>query len=161
MELYFSAAVMQELHAKGLVRSDDPDLLINVSVDFEDVSRAPVRADVCPSYENYSSRRSADSFSGEVRLPVCTYTEGSIEIGMLDVQQGHTIWEGVSLVRMDEDDRGATLLRSVVVDVATMFGESPVSDRLGRRESTRTAGGGAGYLRPLPQIPKPVGGWDD
>ena len=37
LELYYSAAVMRELRAEGLVRSDDPDILINVSVDVEDV----------------------------------------------------------------------------------------------------------------------------
>ena len=156
LELYFSAVVMQQLQARGLVRSDEPEILINVSVNVEDVSRAPVQGRNCPRYEDYNSRRRADGYTGEGRRPMCIYTEGSIEIDMRDVGQNHTVWEGVSRVRLDKDDRGIALLRSVANDVATMFEEFPVGERLARRESTRTAGGGAGYLRPLPQIPKPV-----
>jgi len=65
---------------------------------------------------------------------------------MIDVVETRTIWEGVSHVRMDEDDRGTALLRSVATDVATMF------DQPERARTTPPSGG----LRPLPQIPRPV-----
>jgi hypothetical protein len=146
LELYFSAAVMRELHAKGLVRSDDPDILINVSVDIEDVSRPPVRGLNCPEYEDDNNRRSADSFSGEGRRPMCIYAEGSVAVDLMDVARDQAIIEGVSQVRLGENDRGAALLQSVVNDVATMFGESPVRYRAGRWQS--------GNLRSLPQLPK-------
>ena len=126
LELYFSAAVMQELHAKGLVRSVDPDILINVSVDLEDVSRPPVRANNCPRYDDYNSRRVADGFTGEGRRPMCIYTEGSIAVELTDVARNQAVMEGASQVRLGENDRGDALLRSVVDDVATMFGSSSV-----------------------------------
>ncbi len=44
LEMYFTAAVAQQLLMKGLTKSDNPDILINVRVDIEDVSRAPVNA---------------------------------------------------------------------------------------------------------------------
>jgi hypothetical protein len=128
LELYFTAAVMQELQAKGLVRSGDPDILINVSVNVEDVSRPPVRGTNCPKYEDYYSRRFADSFSGEGRRPMCIYTEGSIAVELTDVAENQAIMEGVSRVRLDQNDRSASLLLSVSYDVATMFGDSPVRD---------------------------------
>jgi hypothetical protein len=126
LELYFSAAVERQLLLKGLVRSDEPDILINVSVDVEDVSAAPVRANNCPRYDDYFSRRVADSYAGEGRRPMCIYTEGSIVIELVDVELNRTIGEGTSRVRMDERDRGASLVRSVSNDVAEMFGETPV-----------------------------------
>ena len=122
LELYFSAGVEQQLRSRGLVGSDTPDILITVSVDIEDVSRAPVRGNNCPRYNDYNSRRVADSYGGEGRRPMCIYSEGSIEVDMVDVEQDHTIWEGVSRVRLDKNDRGTALLMSVVNDVATMFG---------------------------------------
>ena len=128
LELYFSAGVERQLRSRGLVSSDRPDILITVSVDIEDVSRAPVRANNCPRYDDYSSRRIADGYAGEGRRPMCIYSEGSIEIDMVDVEQNHTIWEGVSRVRLDENDRGAALLSSVINDVATMFGGPPPPD---------------------------------
>jgi hypothetical protein len=127
LELYFSAAVIQELRAKGLVQSDDPDILVNVSVILEDVTRPPVRGTNCPKYQDYYSRLAADSFSGEGRRPMCIYSEGSITVELTDVAQNQPIMEGVSRVRLDKNDRGNNLLLSVSYDVATMFGESPVN----------------------------------
>jgi hypothetical protein len=129
LELYFSAAVEQQMRLKGLVRSDQPDILINVSVDVDDVSAPPARANNCPRYDDYYSRRSADRYAGEGRRPMCIYTEGTIMIDMVDVTLNRKIWEGVSRVRMDERDRGASLLRSVVTDVATMFEGPQTSNR--------------------------------
>ena len=126
LELYFSAAVIRELRAKGLVQSNDPDILVNVSVNIEDVTRPPVRGTNCPKYEDYYSRRVADSFSGEGRRPMCIYVEGSITVELTDVAQNQPIMEGVSRVRLDKNDRGNNLLLSVSYDVATMFGESQV-----------------------------------
>jgi len=126
LELYFSAAVERQLLLKGLVRSNDPDILINVSVEVEDVSAPPVRALNCPRYDDYYSRRVADSYAGEGRRPMCIYTEGSITVELVDAELNRTIGEGTSRVRMDERDRGARLVRSVSSDVAEMFGETPV-----------------------------------
>jgi hypothetical protein len=128
LELYFAATVMRVLKGKGLVRADDPDILINVSINVEDVSRPPVRGTNCPKYEDYYSRRFADSFSGEGRRPMCIYTQGSIAVELTDVAQNQAIMEGVSRVRLDKNDRSADLLLSVSYDVATMFGDSPVRD---------------------------------
>ncbi len=126
LELYFSAAVMQELQAKGLVRSANPDILINVSVELEEVSSAPVRANNCPRYNDYYSRRVADSYDDKGRRPMCIYTEGSVAVELMDVGRNLAVMEGVSLVRLDDSDRGDALLQSVVDDVATMFGRSSV-----------------------------------
>ena len=57
---------------------------------------------------------------------MCIYTEGSIKVDIVDVELSHTIWEGVSRVRLDGKDRGDRLVRNVQNDVAIMFGESPV-----------------------------------
>ena len=126
LELYFSAAVEKQLLLKGLVKSDMPDILINVSVDLEEVTSAPVRANNCPRYNDYYSRKVADRYDGNGRRPMCIYTEGSIVVELVDVELNRKIGEGVSRVRMDEKDRGASLVQSVMQDVAEMFGETPV-----------------------------------
>jgi len=126
LELYFSAAVEKQLLLKGLVKSDKPDILINVSVDLEEVTSAPVRANNCPRYNDYYSQKFADRYDGNGRRPMCIYTEGSIVVELVDVELNRTIGEGVSRIRMDEKDRGASLVQSVMEDVAEMFGETPV-----------------------------------
>ena len=124
LEMYFMAAVAQQLLMKGLTRSDTPDILINVRVDIEDVSRAPVIANNCPSYEDYNSRKLATIHPGKGRRPMCIYSEGTVDVALVDVEPGVQIMKGVSRVRLDNDDRGDALLLSVTYDVATMFGES-------------------------------------
>ena len=126
LELYFSAAVEKQLLLKGLVKSDKPDILINVSVDLEEVTSAPVRSNNCPRYNDYYSRKVADRYDGKGRRPMCIYTEGSIVVELVDAELNSTIGEGISHVRMDEKDRGASLVQSVMKDVAEMFGETPV-----------------------------------
>jgi hypothetical protein len=125
LELYFSAAVEQKMLSKGFVRSDMPDILINVSVDVEDVSAPPARGLNCPRYNDYFSRRIADRYAGEGRRPMCIYTEGSIVVEMVNEELSLTLFKGVSRVRMDENDRGDSLARSVVGDVVVMFGPPP------------------------------------
>ncbi|MGB5688030.1 MAG: DUF4136 domain-containing protein [Woeseiaceae bacterium] len=124
LEMYFKAAVAQQLLMKGLTKSDDPDILINVQVDIGDVSRAPVNGRNCPRYEDYYSRHLASTHPGKGRRPMCIYSEGTVEVDLVDVEPGVQILKGVSRVRLDKDDRGDLLLLSVTYDVATMFGES-------------------------------------
>ena len=50
-------------------------------------------------------------------------------VELVDVELNRTVGEGVSRVRIDEKDRGAILVRSIMYDVATMFADSPVRNR--------------------------------
>lgn len=141
LELYVSAAVVQELRAAGLVESDNPDILIDVSAELEEVTRAPLANGICPSYEDYFSRWYNFSYggtTGESRSPVCNYADGQFTVELLDAKQGQSIMKGVSLVRLDENDRGEHLLLSASYDVATLFGDSPERDgRLTRSMASR------------------------
>ena len=126
LEMYFGGAIQQQLHWRGLERSDNPDLLVVVSADLEDVSRAPVTANICPSYEDYSSRKMYRTT--ESKRPMCLYSEGLVEVELVSARDNRTVLEGTSRVRLDENDRDEALLLSVMYDVATMFGGSPVRD---------------------------------
>ncbi len=137
LELYFSAAIIQKLLTTGLVQSVDPDILINVSVDLEDVRQpANYGNSNCPQYENYYSYRGYSRVDGSAAVNAstnrplfCIFSQGSIVVNMVDVELNRKMWEGVSLVRLDaKKDRGAELLMSVSYDVAEMFGETPVRD---------------------------------
>jgi hypothetical protein len=113
--LAFSAALEKELTLRGYVQSDKPDLLINVSVDVEDKKRAPKTNGICPSYNDYYWRKPTKyyRYSGrqqarlaESRKTYCDYTEGSVSINISEADQKGTIWHGLSLVRIDEKERG-------------------------------------------------------
>lgn len=124
LELYFTAAVEKQLLTQGLVRSDTPDVLINVSVDLEDKSAPPIKGNNCPRYVDYYSQNRADNYDGAGRRPMCIYKEGSIKIDMVNTELNRTIFAGVSRLRLDEKDRGRRLALYAVADVATMFGDS-------------------------------------
>ena len=129
LKLYFSGAIMRELHERGLSKSDTPDLLVNVSVSLEDVTRPPNRIGSCPRYEDYLARKKMLRYGGlhgESQRPVCVYSQGQVVVEIVDVARNEAVMEGVSRVRLDEEDRGMSLQISVASDVATMFGASPV-----------------------------------
>lgn len=110
----FSAATEQQMLSRGYVRSDNPDILINISMDMIDKQRAPNQKGNCPSYADYYSQKPSGyyKYSGrkqarlaESRSTFCAYTEGSISVDMVDVKLRRTIWQGISTVRVDEKER--------------------------------------------------------
>jgi hypothetical protein len=129
--LTFSAAVEEQMRSRGYVKSDNPDVLINVSVDVEDKTQADTRDYGCPSYStNSNAQISTIYIAGKGRGTFCRYTEGPIKIDMVDLKLNHTIWSGVSFVRIDERERGLLLNSFIVGDVNTMFEGSPFSARI-------------------------------
>lgn len=130
LELYFGASIMKELQARGLTRSDDPELLISISVALKNVSRPSTKQNRhCPRYEDYYSRKIPQNVSGVPgggRRPMCIYAEGEINIEIAPAEQDRPVMTGVSKVRLDEFDRGPRLQMAVARDVATMFGDSLV-----------------------------------
>lgn len=127
----FASAIEAQMLVRGFSKSENPDILINVSVDVEDISRAPTR-NTCPSYGDYYSRYLGKNLgAGGGDRPICMYTEGSIKIEMADVNLGRTIWKGVSRVRIDKREQGQnfTLKRYVIGDVGVMFEGFPFKAR--------------------------------
>jgi hypothetical protein len=128
--LTFSAAVEQQLLSRGYTRSDQADILIDVSIDVEDKSRAPTPSHGCPSYSsNNSAFISTSVIAGQRRGTYCQYTEGPVKIEMVDAKLKRTIWEGTSIVRIDERERGILLSAFIVRDVEAMFADSPFNAR--------------------------------
>ncbi len=130
--LTFSAAIEEQMRSRGYVKSNNPDILINVSVDVEDKSQAPSYTVGCPSYSIKKGNMYVNSqyINGEGRGTFCRYTEGPIKIDMVDLKLNRTIWDGVSFVRIDERERGAFLNSFIMRDVDTMFEGSPFTARL-------------------------------
>ena len=131
--LTFSAAVEQQMLLRGYVKSDNPDVLFDVSVDVEDKTQAPTATIGCPSYSIKKSPVAivnSHYINGKGRGTYCRYTEGPVKINMVDLKLNRTIWDGVSFVRIDERERGAFLNSFIMRDVDTMFESSPFSARL-------------------------------
>ena len=134
LQLQFSEAVDRQMLLRGYTRSDNPDVLIHVTIDVENKSRAP-KGRNCPRYGDYLNRGSVQyqpySFGSSNFQPVggrrtmCKYTEGSIKVEMIGVELMRTIWTSVSLVRIDENDRNLVLALNITNDASMMFEDYP------------------------------------
>ncbi|MDX2417502.1 MAG: DUF4136 domain-containing protein [Xanthomonadales bacterium] len=163
--LTFSAATEEQMRSRGYVKSDNPDVLINVSVDVEDKTQAPSQGRQgygCPGYGGRSTYISSNYNDGKGRSTFCRYTEGSIKIDMIDLKLNRAIWDGVSFVRFDERERGEMLASFIMRDVDTMFESSPFSARLSPLFSVESNGVGenqSGYVADS-TVPDPFKGFD-
>ena len=131
--LAFSAVVEEQMLSRGYVKSDNPDVLIDVSVDVEDNIRAPLPSHGCASYRYYKGRNvyMGSQYIEDIgNRTLCRYTEGSINIDMIDLKLNRTIWDGVSFVRFNKRESGAMLNLFIMREVDTMFESSPFSPRL-------------------------------
>ncbi len=87
---FLKAAIQRELEAKGLVRSDSPDLLVNIGVLIEE--KVQTRETNARQDMHYMGQR---NYHWEVEeVPVGTYTEGTVNIDLVDAAQNKRVWEG-------------------------------------------------------------------
>jgi len=119
---------------RGYTLSDNPDVLIDVTIDVENKSRAP-KIRNCPTYGDYLNRGSVQYQPYRLgssnyqpvggRSTMCKYTEGSITVNLIGVELKRAIWTGVSLVRIDENDRNLVLTLNIINDASLMFENYP------------------------------------
>jgi len=134
--LYYSAAVEQQMQGMGYTRSDDPDLLIDVSADLEDKSQPPKLAKMTTGFGRRASTSCPDSgdYDGQVARAfsstgsvstLCRFKQGSIKIEMTAMKPERQVWSGSLLVRVAENERSAYLQQNIVNDTAQLFADSP------------------------------------
>lgn len=92
---YIESAVADEMLARGYVRSDTPDLLINFHVQSKDkvqVTQTPT------AY--YGWRRGYGWGGGGYETDVRQYKEGTLNIDIVDRARNQLVWEGVAVGRI-------------------------------------------------------------
>jgi hypothetical protein len=101
LDKFLKSAISRELLARGYVRSDKPDLLVNYHIsskektDVYDVHR--------PSFSYYHYRY-AYGYSPwphyGTELRVRKYTEGTLNIDLVDTGKKQLVWEGITVGRI-------------------------------------------------------------
>ena len=123
----FRNAIDREMQSRGYQKSDDPDLLMNVSARLDDKTKVTTYND--PMYGGYYGYRAGfyDPWYGygATRTHVSQYTEGTVNIDMVDARQKRMVWEGVAIGRVDEDKTNAELRAAIDSGVAEMFAPYP------------------------------------
>jgi len=125
----FRDALSREMNARGYRLADDPDLLLNVSARLQDKTQVTTYADPYPGYYGYR-RGFYDPWMGYpygTSTHVSQYTEGTVNVDMVDARAKRMVWEGVGVGRVKEG-RSNEEVRQVISDgVARMFEGFPFS----------------------------------
>ena len=124
----FRQAISKEMEARGYTLSPDPDLLMNVSAQLEDKTKVTTYSD--PYYGGYYGYRAGFydpwyGYGGGTRTHVSQYTEGTVNIDMVDANQKRMVWEGVAIGRVNEDQSNEEVRAAINAGVAEMFANYP------------------------------------
>ena len=125
----FRGAISQEMEARGYVLSDNPDLLLNVSARVLDKTKVTTTQDPYMHGGYYGYRRGFyDPWYGYgygTTTHVDNYTEGTINVDMVDRAQKRMVWEGVAVGRVNQKKTGEERRTAIYEGVKEMFAGYP------------------------------------
>ena len=99
---YLISAVDREMQGRGFSRSDNPDLVINFFVN----SKEKIRTSQTPTMGGYYGYRGGYYGAyGGYETTVTQYTEGTLNIDMVDRGTRTLVWEGVAVGRVTDEVR--------------------------------------------------------
>lgn len=124
----FRDAISREMELRGYTQSDSPDLLLNVSAHLDDKTKVTTYNE--PMYGGYYGYRTGfyDPWYGYgygTQTHVSQYTEGTVNIDMVDVNQKRMVWEGVAVGRVDEERSNEEVRTAINSGVNEMFASYP------------------------------------
>ncbi len=124
----FRESITREMEKRGYTLSDDPDLMMNVSAILEDKTKVTTYND--PMYGGYYGYRRGyyDPWYGYgygTSTHVSQYTEGTVNVDMVDARAKRMVWEGVAVGRVDEERNNAEVREAIEAGVRAMFENYP------------------------------------
>lgn len=125
----FREAIGREMEARGYARADEPDLLINVSARMQEKIQVS-QTSAAPYHGGYYGYRAGyyDPWGGygwNTQTHVSQYTEGTVNVDIVDRTQKRMVWEGVAIGRLKENLDNAEVRERISNGVASMFEEYP------------------------------------
>ena len=119
------AAITKEMDARGYEKSDDPDLLVNFNAVLRDKTKVTTRP-APVSYRGYYGYRGGYydpwfgySHSLATEIHVSEYTEGTVNIDLVDVKKKKLVWEAVAVGRVH--DKTLRNLEQAVMEAVPRF----------------------------------------
>ena len=121
-------AITSEMGARGYEKSEDPDLLVNFNAILRDKTKVMTRPAPVSYGGYYGYRRGyydpwfGYSHSYATETHVSEYTEGTLNIDLVDAKNKKLVWEAVAVGRVREE----TLrnLEQAVMDAVPRFFET-------------------------------------
>jgi hypothetical protein len=125
----FRDAISKEMNSRGYKMSDNPDLMINVSGRLQDKTNVTTTSDPYMSGGYYGYRRGAygtwGGYGYGTTTHVSNYTEGTINIDMVDRAQKRMVWEGVAVGRVNEKKTNEETREGIYTGIQEMFAGYP------------------------------------
>ena len=125
----FREAISREMESRGYVQSNNPDLLINVSGRLQEKTRVTTTSDPYMSGGYYGYRRGAygawGGYGYGTQTHVSQYTEGTVNVDMVDRNQKRMAWEGVAVGRVNEKRTNEEMRTNINNGIKEMFAGYP------------------------------------
>jgi len=125
----FRDAISQEMLSRGYTASDNPDLLINVSGRLQDKTKVTTSADPYMAGGYYGYRRGMygawGGYGYGTTTNVSNYTEGTVNVDIVDRVEKRMVWEGVAVGRVHEDRTPEQRRQAIQSGVKEMFAAYP------------------------------------
>lgn len=124
----FRETLTRQMELRGYTLSDNPDLMLNVSAILEDKTKVTTYND--PYYGGYYGYRRGfyDPWAGYgygTSTHVSQYTEGTVNVDMVDAAAKRMVWEGIAVGRVNEDRSNAEVRAAIEAGVQEMFANYP------------------------------------
>ena len=121
----FRDAIDAQMQSRGYVKSNNPDLLFNVSARLEDKTKVTTTTDPM-MYGGYYGYRGGmyspwGGYGYGTQTHVSQYTEGTVNVDMVDPKLKRMLWEGVAIGRVNEKQKSQELRQNIMTGVAEMF----------------------------------------
>ena len=125
----FRDAISKEMESRGYRQSNNPDLLINVSGRLQDKTKVTTTSDPYMAGGYYGYRRGAygawGGYGYGTTTHVSNYTEGTVNVDMVDRAQKRMVWEGVAVGRINEKATSEDRRKSIQTGIQEMFAGYP------------------------------------
>ncbi len=121
----FRDAISQEMESRGYRMSDNPDLMINVSGRLQDKTKVTTTSDPYMGGGYYGYRHGYygawGGYGYGTSTHVSTYTEGTINVDIVDRAQKRMVWEGVAVGRVNEKNTSDKTRENIYSGIKEMF----------------------------------------
>lgn len=125
----FRDSIGKEMESRGYTVSDNPDLMINVSGRLQDKTKVTTTSDPYMGGGYYGYRRGAygtwGGYGYGTSTHVSQYTEGTINVDMVDRANKRMVWEGVAVGRVNEKKSGDETREAIYAGITEMFAGYP------------------------------------